>query len=75
MYDVTIRMQTLTWRTMYIWCITHMDTSYLLKIIFYGHTVKPTARDHLFALVYAFNSLHFIIIIKGLFKNGEIIYT
>lgn len=52
-----------------------MDTSYLLKIIFYGHTIKPTARDHLFALVYAFNSLLFIIIvIKGLFKNGEIIY-
>lgn len=33
-YDVTVRMQTLTWRTMYIWCTTHMDTSYLLKIIF-----------------------------------------
>lgn len=51
-----------------------MDTSYLLKIIFYGHTIKPTARDHLFALVYAFNSLLFIIIIiKGLFKNVEMI--
>lgn len=51
-----------------------MDISYFLKIIFYGYIVKLIVRDYLFVLVYVFNFLFFIIIIKGLFKNGEIIY-
>lgn len=59
---------------MYIWCIIYMDISYFLKIIFYGYIVKLIVRDYLFVLVYVFNFLFFIIIIKGLFKNGEIIY-
>lgn len=59
---------------MYIWCIIYMDISYFLKIIFYGYIVKLIVRDYLFVLVYVFNFLFFIIIIKGLLKNGEIIY-
>lgn len=73
----------------YVWCNskdTNIDMAYHVYLVyytygywlsfennFYGHTIKPTARHHLFALVYAFNSLLFITFIKGLFKNVDMI--